>query len=261
MTISTPDNLPAELIDAYRRDGFVRVPSLLSAEEATEFRAAALACEARLKSLTAGSAAERVFSQLLNVWREDEAMRRLTLLPRLGGVAQKLAGVPLRLWHDHTLIKPPRRSVPTEYHQDRPYWPLLDADHAVSAWIALQDVPVERGCMSFIAGSHRVRDLASQDLMDPRDLFRKCPELAWRPRVTLPLRAGDCTFHHGYTAHMATANQTDEARVAHVVIFMDAGARYRRRGDGQAHPVTDPLNLPDGAALDQELFPLVGAGG
>ncbi|MCX5662867.1 MAG: phytanoyl-CoA dioxygenase family protein [Planctomycetota bacterium] len=255
--LTTPDNLPASLVEDYRRDGFVRVPCVLSPAEAAEFRAATLACDQRLRSLTAGSAAEKVFSQLLNVWREDPVIRRLTLHPRLGGIAQKLAGVKLRLWHDHTLIKQPHNRANTEFHQDRPYWPLLDADHPLSAWIALQDVPVERGCMSFIPGSHRVTNLVSQDLMDPRDLFRKCPELAYYPRVTVPLRAGDVTFHHAYAAHMATSNQTDEARVAHVVIFMDAGARYRKRADGAVHPVTDPLNLPDGARLDQELFPLV----
>lgn len=256
MPVTTPESLPAELIEQYRRDGFVRVPSIFTPEETARFREAAMACDERLTSLTTGST-QRVFRQLLNVWREDPVVRGLTLHPRLGGIAQRLAGVKLRLWHDHTLIKRPQNSIPTEFHQDRPYWPFLNVDNPVSAWVALQDVPVERGCMSFIPGSHRVTHLPSQDLLDPRDLFRKCPELTYYPRVTLPLRAGDATFHHGFTAHMATANQTDQARVAHVVIFMDADARYRKRTDGANHPVTDPLNLPDGAPLNHELFPLV----
>ncbi|HEX6972404.1 MAG TPA: phytanoyl-CoA dioxygenase family protein, partial [Limnochordia bacterium] len=165
----------------------------------------------------------------------------------------RLAGVPLRLWHDQVLIKQPQNQAPTEFHQDQPYWPHADALHPISAWVALVDVPVERGCMSFIPGSFRRRDLAAQNLADPRSLFSLWPELEWEPRVTLPLQAGDCTFHHGRCAHMAGANQTDAARVAHVIIFTDATTTYT----GKRHVVTDPLGLTPGQRLEGELFPLV----
>jgi len=255
--LTTPHNLPTSLIDSYQLNGFVHIPSVISPEEAARFRVAALECQERVKSLTAGSIAEGVFNQLLNVWRVHPVMKELTLHPNVGAVAEKLATVPLRLWHDHLLIKKPHNKMATEFHQDHPYWPLDNAPNCLSAWIALQDVPVERGCMTFINGSHRLTNLASQDLMDRRDIFRKAPEFVWYPRTTVPLRAGDCTFHHGYCAHMATPNETDEFRVAHVVIFMDAAARYARRADGNAHPVSDPLNLAAGAAMDDEIFPRV----
>jgi hypothetical protein len=51
---------------------------------------------------------------------------------------------------------------------------------------------------------------------------------------------------------MATPNMTDDPRVAHVVIYMDAGTTYAGRG----HVVTDPLGLAPGAPLDHPLFPL-----
>jgi ectoine hydroxylase-related dioxygenase (phytanoyl-CoA dioxygenase family) len=105
--------------------------------------------------------------------------------------------------------------------------------------------------MTFIPGSHSRLDLPAQDLTDPRDLFVKSPDLTWEPRMTVPLRAGDCTFHHALCAHMATPNITDEPRVAHVVIFMDAETTYHK----MPHPVTDPLNLEEGAPLDGDLFP------
>jgi ectoine hydroxylase-related dioxygenase (phytanoyl-CoA dioxygenase family) len=179
-------------------------------------------------------------------------MRRLTLHPRLRRMAGLLAGVPLRLWHDQILIKQPRNQAATELHQDQPYWPHAQSTHPISAWIALQDVPVERGPMTFLPGSHRRTDLPAQSLADKRSLFEICPEFEYAPRVTVPLRAGDCTFHHGRCAHMATPNETDLARVAHVVIFMDAGTRF----DGKGHIVTDPLGLSPGDPLDGDLFPL-----
>ena len=235
----------------YRDNGFVHVRGIISPEEAEEFRRAALAFAARTKPLSDGA----VFTQLVNVWRDDEAMRRLTLHPNVGAVAEKLAGVPLRLWHDQILIKQPRNNAPTEFHQDQPYWPHDNSPHPISAWIALGDVPAEKGCMTFLPGSHRRTDLPAQNLGDPRSLFTICPDLQWGPRVTVPLRAGDCTFHHGRCAHMATPNLTDDPRVGHVVIFMDAAATYA----GRPHVVTDPLALQQGQPLEHELFPAVGA--
>ncbi len=235
------------LIDSYRENGFVHVPQLLNRDEAMRFREAALDVSQRLKSLYQGP----IFNQNVNVWREDETMRELTLLPKLAGWATALAGKPLRLWHDQVLIKAPHNNAATEFHQDQPYWPHLDSPDPISCRIALGDVRVEAGCMTFIPGSHTRTDLAMQNLEDSRSLFDVCSELEWEQRLTVPLRAGDCTFHHGRCAHMAGPNTTDEARVAHVVIFMDAQTRF----SGSEHVVTQPLGLRPGDLLAGELFP------
>jgi ectoine hydroxylase-related dioxygenase (phytanoyl-CoA dioxygenase family) len=115
-------------------------------------------------------------------------------------------------------------------------------------------MPLERGCMTFIPGTQRRTDLRPQNLADEDDLLMLWPDLAYEPRVTLPLRVGDCTFHNGFTAHMAHANATDIARVAHIVIYIDAETVYT----GARHPVTDPLGLTPGVTLSGELFPRVG---
>src|SRR5207249_5940901 len=134
------------------------------------------------------------FYQYVNVWRHDAALRELTLHPGLAALAHELAGIPLRIWHDQTLIKKPHTSTPTEFHQDRPFWPHATCRESLSAWIALVDVPPERGCMTFIPGTQAIDDLEAQSLVDPDSLFRLQPDLRWAERVTVPLRAGDCTF-------------------------------------------------------------------
>ncbi len=244
---TTASTLTNEQIQSYRQQGFIHIPGIISKEEAARFHDAALAASKRLKDIHGGS----IFTQTLNVWREDEDVKALTLHPNIGAVAEKLAGVPLRIWHDHILIKQPHNNAPTEFHQDNPYWPHHNGGHSLSAWVALVDVPVERGCMTFIPGSQTVRDLRAQDLSDEHDLFKVHPDFVWEPRVTVPLKAGDCTFHSSFTAHMATPNFTDEPRVAHIIIYMDADTTFMKQG----HPVTDPLHLEEGAPLDGELFP------
>jgi ectoine hydroxylase-related dioxygenase (phytanoyl-CoA dioxygenase family) len=247
---TTPETLSDALIQTYRQQGFVKIPGIITPEEAEEFRQDAIALQGRMRSLHSGP----IFTQLVNAWRESETIRRLTLHPNVAGVAERLAGVPLRIWHDHLLIKQPHNKAATEFHQDRPYWPHTNQRHSLSAWIALVDVPLERGCMTFIPGTQRRTDLRPQNLADEDDLLMLWPDLAYEPRVTLPLRVGDCTFHNGFTAHMAHANATDIARVAHIVIYIDAETVYT----GARHPVTDPLGLTPGVTLSGELFPRVG---
>jgi ectoine hydroxylase-related dioxygenase (phytanoyl-CoA dioxygenase family) len=253
MPIATDTPGVAELVEAYRRDGFVHVPAVLDPDEAAQYRDAALRLS---KTMEAQRYKGEPFTQLVNVWRHDEQLAALTTDPRIASIAETLAGVPLRLWHDQVLIKQPKTSTATEFHLDAPYWPHAGASHWLTAWIALVDVPVERGCMTFVPGSHLFDEFASVDLEDASALFRAMPQLMWEPRVTVPLRAGDLTFHHGTCAHSATPNLTDEPRVAHAVIYMDEGTRY----SGAPHVVTDPLGLRAGDLLDGDLFPRPAAG-
>jgi phytanoyl-CoA hydroxylase len=247
---TTAENLSTETIETYRKQGFVSIRGIISPEEAAHFRAASLETQKRIKNYSGHS---NIFTQLVNVWREDATIRQLTLHPNVAAIAQRLAGVPLRIWHDQTLIKEPHNNAPTEFHQDQPYWPHANSVHALSAWVALVDVPVERGCMTFIPGSQTRTELTSQDLSDAHDLMRKCPDLVWMQRVTVPLKAGDCTFHHARIAHMATPNFTDEQRVAHVVIYIDASTTYT----GARHVITDPLELQIGQKLEGDYFPTI----
>ncbi|MBN4061051.1 phytanoyl-CoA dioxygenase family protein [bacterium AH-315-I18] len=249
MTRTIEQIITPQQIKDYRTHGFVHIPNIITTQEAGLYHQAALEATEQRASLHEGS----IFKQHVNNWQHNDVIKKLTLHPTVAAAAQTLAGVALRLWHDHTLIKMPRNSTPTEFHQDQPYWPHENSFAPLSAWIALCDVPVECGCMTFIPGSQDQTQLPAQNLADPKSLFELCPKLQWEPRVTVPLKAGDCTFHHGRCAHMATPNITDDPRVAHVIIFIDQETTYA----GTPHVVTDPLNLKAGHTLDHPLFPTV----
>ena len=239
-----------ELVAKYRRDGFVKVEGLIPREEALSFRERALEAATRLRNLSAGSS---IFAQFVNVWTQDEAMKALTLDPRIAAAAKELSGSDLRIWHDQILIKEPGTSKATEFHQDQPYWPHANSPNPISCWIALGDVPVESGCMTFIPGQQNRPELPMQNLGSSSSLFEIAPDMIWLPRVTQPLRAGDVTFHHGRCPHMATPNLSSEARVAHVVIFMPTTTTYT----GAGHVVTDGLGLKIGEPIAGDLFPVV----
>lgn len=240
--------LSGELIGSYRRNGFVQLRGMLSVAEVDRFASAARDVYEHGRAL---NPADQTFKQVVNIWHESPVLRGLTFHSRLATVATELAGIPLRLWHDQLLMKKPHNHAPTEYHQDAPYWPHARARHSLSAWVALVDVPLERGCMSFLPGQQERRDIRAVDLTDPTDLFEVAPDLVYCPRVTLPLRAGDVTFHNGYTPHTANANDTDDVRLAHVVVYVDRDVVY----DGRPHVCTDPLDLMAEQPLPDAEFP------
>lgn len=237
-----------EQIASYRENGFLHVPQVLSPDQVETYRDAAADAYDNVNSLNPDN---QMFRQIVNVWQSDDTLRELVHHQGLASIATELAGLPLRLWHDQLLIKKPHNATPTEFHQDAPYWPHAGAKHQLSAWIALVDVPVERGCMTFIPGSHRRTDLRAIDLTDSSDLFSAAPDLAYEQRVTVPLRAGDCTFHNGYLAHTANSNDTDEFRYALVNIYVDADVTF----DGRGHVCTDGLGLSAGDPLPEDTFP------
>ncbi|TVR54898.1 MAG: phytanoyl-CoA dioxygenase family protein [Puniceicoccaceae bacterium] len=248
------DSLPEDYIKYYRENGFVKIPGIISKEEAARIgqRCREISDAAAEQKRSEGGT-RKIFTQVVNNWTTDPVVKEAVLHPNITAIAKKLAGVALRLWHDHILVKPPHNHAPTEWHQDQPYWPHGNSSHPISCWLALVDVPADRGSMSFIAGAHHREDLPMQNLGDKRSLFSLAPDLEYEPKLTLPLRAGDCTFHHGRTPHMANDNATDEHRVALATIYIDDGTTY----DGRHHIVTDPLKLKPGSRLEGDLFPLV----
>lgn len=250
------------LVDAFREHGFVHVPQVFSRDETTRLREAARAAAStdRAKQVD-----EVGLLSTVDGWEHHDTLRELALHPRLGAIAEDLAGMPLRLWGGEVLVKRAQEDRPTGLHDDETT-ELLNSRISLNAWIALVDVPVERGCLTFLPGSHRrpeperialtgtnLGDLARDDA--DSYLLNHWPDLRWSPRVTVPLRAGDVTFHHRRTAHAAGANHTDDDRTAMVITYTDANATYQ--------PVAghDPLPYQPGQALPDERYPRVGHGG
>ena len=218
--------LTSDTCERFDHDGFAICPGFLDAGEMERFRAAALAYADSRHQAKPGE----VFRQLCQVWRQDAVLRELTFHPRITAAVSQLARRPMRLYHDQLLIKDPKNGQASEFHQDRPYWPLSDG-HTISIWVALGDCPVESGCMSFLPGSHRNTGTELQVITWARALFDKVPELEWGERVVAPLRSGGVTFHQGWTAHRAGPNETERPRVAFSAIFCAADIALKSGAD------------------------------
>ncbi|BCJ61892.1 phytanoyl-CoA dioxygenase family protein [Micromonospora endophytica] len=252
----TTHHVSEETVRHYREQGFVRVPGVLSRKEVDHLLAAAQRELDQAEKVTWDRPDGRVMDWVPHVDRRSGDLRALALHPRVTAIAERLAGVPLRMFKSELLRKAISGSAPTPLHADAPAIPFSGRPVGLTAWVALTDVPVERGCMTFIPGSHLVpheRDPSPTERSDPFG----CPRnLIWEPRVTVPLRAGDCTFHHERVLHLAGRNETAQLRVSLATVYMDAESVFE-----PSALVPDDLGgmLPGQPLDDDRLFPLIGA--
>jgi ectoine hydroxylase-related dioxygenase (phytanoyl-CoA dioxygenase family) len=233
--LDTPYQLAEDAVECFRHDGFVHLHNVLSAETLERYGEEITAKVVELNTmrlpLEERSTYDKAFLQVTNIWTQSEVARKLVFSRRLAQIATELLGTKgVRLYHDQALYKEPGGGI-TPWHADQYYWPL-SSELTVTAWIPLQDTPVEMGPLSFASGSQSfpaLRDLAISD--DSERLIQEAMERERFPYVQEPFALGDVSFHYGFTFHRAPANLSDRPRRVMTVIYMDRDIK-----------VTEPIN-------------------
>jgi ectoine hydroxylase-related dioxygenase (phytanoyl-CoA dioxygenase family) len=163
----------------------------------------------------------KAFLQLFNLWREDETIREFVFSRRLARIATDLMKVQgVRMYHDQALFKEGGGGI-TPWHADQYYWPL-ETDKAITAWIPLQETPLEMGPLEFSAGSHQIvegRELAISD--ESETIIKQRLRVTDFKHVIEPFDLGEVSFHSGWVFHRAGANLTDQTRKVMTIIYMD----------------------------------------
>ncbi len=251
---------PPSLVEAFRRDGFVVVPDLLSADEIRRYGSAVDEAVARrsgfdTRKLAEKSRYEQSFTQCQNLWEDCADVRPLTFHPLVAGTAARLLGVDaVRIWHDQALYKE-AGGRETDPHQDQPYWPIVETD-TVTAWIPFDGSTLANGAMGYLPGSHRLGLREFVDIFtgtvgeDP--LARR--ELEGIEPVWVEVPPGSVAFHHGLTFHLAKPNTTGTVRRVHTAIYFADGST---RGEGRfPHPSVERAGIAVGAVIASDVTPV-----
>ena len=248
----------AHYAEAFRRDGFVHVPGVLTPDELAHYAAAVDEAVASRKAgdtraFDEKSPYEQSFLQCQYVWEDFPDIRPLTFHPKIGEITAALLGAKrVRLWHDQALYKE-AGGRETEAHQDQPYWPIAETDTA-TVWIPFAATDDATGCMGYVPGSH-TGDAEFIDIFSTPGAGKKLEEkFAATPPVFVHCAPGDVIFHHGYTVHMAKANRTDRTRRVYTAIYFADGSH---RGGERAHPSVDRDRIAIGGVIDGGATPIV----
>jgi ectoine hydroxylase-related dioxygenase (phytanoyl-CoA dioxygenase family) len=222
--------LDAEQAPAFQRDGHILLRGVATPGEVGKFRPVILAARDRhgpeVTPLEQRDSYGKAFLKGMNLWTVDEGVRRFVLSRRFAKIAADLMGVKgVRIYHDQALLKESVGGI-TPWHQDQHYWPL-DTVHTVTMWMPLVDVTPEMGTLRFVTGSQHqgyLGDLPISNESEAKlDAFIRARGFAV---VQCPaMKAGDATFHSGWTVHGAPGNSTDRTREVMTIIWFADGTR------------------------------------
>lgn len=255
---------PAQ-IDQFHRDGFLNGGQVLTDTEVSVLQAEVdRVIEDRddpdspqpvlLRNLSGDEAAP--VWQIVNIWQASRPFRELIAHPAVtAGLAQLTNATELRIWHDQIQYKPAEIGGVNMWHQDAPLWPIIAPMTEVTAWIALDDVDEDNGCMSMVPGSHQWGNHI--------DFLRQLPNYEAMPDsyqgymvkiVRCPVKKGEVHFHHALTWHGSHANTSGRPRRAIALHYMTQETRFVVSGE---HVMKPYVEVSDGQLMQGHYFPLV----
>lgn len=147
--------------------------------------------------------------------------------PLFRRITRARIGEAVTLYRAVLMGKAARGGTVLPFHQDAGKFWGVDRDPQLQIWTALDDAPVEAGCMEIVPGSH-ARGLATplgglvpENLVSDRDADARA--------VAIPARAGDVVVLHNLAWHRSGVNATAHPRRAVTVCYMDAATRCLRK--------------------------------
>ncbi|MBI4557691.1 MAG: phytanoyl-CoA dioxygenase family protein [Candidatus Hydrogenedentes bacterium] len=255
-------------VQDFRENGFIVGPRIYTDAEADELRERMFtvhhgksqgSAEANRNLL--GDGADRVVIQIVNIWEADDLFRKHVYNEKICALTAQLIGYPvLRVWHDQVQYKPPKVGGPTNWHQDHPYWPIIQPAELISAWTALDDATIENGCMWMVPGSHKWGPHKGGTIGTDDATFEPTPDLDALPngikiqRVPCEVKKGQVMFHHCLTWHGSPNNNSDRGRPAIAVHYMPGYTRFEPNG---AHLMDKRVEVKPGEILQGKYFPTV----
>ncbi len=224
-------SLSGEQIASFRKKGHVLLASVANTEEISIYRPvinrATYAYNKENRKLEDRDTYGKAFLQITNLWEVDEGVRRFTLAKRFAKIAAQLLGVDgVRIFHDQALYKEPGGGH-TPWHQDQYYWPL-DTNNIVTMWMPLVDISKDMGMLTFASGSHIDGFVENIPISDESNAVLKRYIDGHGYTIDSPdhMKAGDATWHYGWTLHSAPGNaSTTVTREVMTIIYFADGAR------------------------------------
>ena len=249
----------------YQEHGFIQYPQFFSGSEVEELRGAIDEAIGKNRERIVGAPGggrsskeyEQVFNQMVNLWRDFPLVKCFAHNAALAESARRLSGSRhVRIYHDHAMVKPGgEESRATNWHQDAPFWPM-DSVGALSAWIAVDDVCIENGCLQFVPQSHKFGLQEGIALAKEGDSIvdkMKARGHTVQDPVAVEMAAGGVTFHHGCNFHFAGPNQTENRRRAFAIIYIPDHIKFT--GGSEAAGAGDEMKA--GGPWDHPVHPIL----
>lgn len=141
-------------------------------------------------------------------------------------IARRLIAGPVALYRAAVFTKSGSGGTELPWHQDGGRFWGVDPAPTLQIWTALDDAPIEAGCVEVLTGSH-VAGLATKEggVIGAVELRAADAE---RRALALPARAGESILIHNHLWHRSGTNRTGKRRSAVTFCYMSAATRCLR---------------------------------
>lgn len=260
--------LSEEKVNSFHRNGYVLGEELISKDEVELLQSEVLrVIEDRnrtdlpqpllTRDLSLVKGEGNTVWQIVNIWQASEAFKKVVLDSRLGETAAELLNAnEVRLWHDQIQYKPAEVGGVNNWHQDSPYWPCINQGHAVTAWLALDHADEDNGCMRMVKGSHLWGDTIDFLHKEMSDFDKPATHYGEHEIQvsSAEVPEGHVHFHHGFTYHGSSNNQSGRPRRALAMHFISEKTIYT---GPKGHPCEELIDVQPGSKIEGMGFPLV----
>ncbi|SDG59489.1 Ectoine hydroxylase-related dioxygenase, phytanoyl-CoA dioxygenase (PhyH) family [Dyadobacter soli] len=229
--------LTEQQIEFYNTNGYLVVEDLISPEEVQQYKA--LYDDFLAGKINVGTNRSDLGADLGNsekvenitqiMWPSD-FIPELLVMPyhlRALAISKQLMGEDSEMDFDMLINKSPFTNTITPWHQDEAYWLNVPDKRATSCWLSLDYATLDSGCMWFVPGSN-LREVRQHAFAAKKGGALSC-NASEDEGVSVELKPGSCTFHHGRTLHYSRGNSTGGNRRAFIINFRPADMiRYER---------------------------------
>jgi ectoine hydroxylase-related dioxygenase (phytanoyl-CoA dioxygenase family) len=162
---------------------------------------------------------------------QDNSWLKYAAMPEILDVVSSVIGDDIIVWGSALFAKKAIGGKATPWHQDGHYWPIRPLA-TVTAWIAIDDVGTDNGCLRVIPATHTNQVLyehssdksgeaiLNQELNVENDRFGKPRDVVLAP--------GQFSIHDAYLIHGAEPNESGRRRAGLVFRYMPATSFFDR---------------------------------
>lgn len=213
------------ILDFYQEHGYYVLKSVLSPEECSRYIEEADKIQAQKKSN---------YVPLMNIDRENEALRALMKHPKVVDVLELLQGGPVSGLQSMLYYKAPG-SLGRDLHQDNHYAQAAYGKY-LGTWIPLMDADRENGGLIVYPGSHKEDLLGIREdearqatneagFKNDRGFMCDIPEKYELQYAETP--AGSCVFIHGNLVHGSEENISESRyRYVYACHYISEGEKF-----------------------------------
>lgn len=157
----------------------------------------------------------------------DPLFLELIRCPAFERIARAVIDGPIAIYRAALMSKAANGGTVLPWHQDGGVLWGLSRDPELQLWLALDDAPVEAGCVEFVDGTHHAGLATPLGGKIPDDVAAR--REAESRALPVPAAAGDVLLIHNYVWHRSGVNRTDCPRRAVTVCYMSAAITCLRK--------------------------------